>query len=409
MSKKVLFLAPSFPAEMSYFTEGLAEVGARVVGVGEHPKEALPDRCKRALSAYIRVPALMDEESTFREVMREVRASGVQFDRVETLWEPLVILAARLREALGAQGLTVEQALPFRDKELMKRKLDAAGVRTPRHFRASDEKGVREAAERLGFPLIIKPIAGAGSADTHRVDDAADLERVLQLTRHVPVVSVEEFIDGREFTFDSICAGGRPLFYNIAWYRPKPLVSRTVQWISPQVVALREPDAPELAGGRELGFRVLKALEFESGFTHMEWFLKDSGEVVFGEIGARVGGARLIDQMNYSNDADLYRGWAEAICHGQLSEPIHRRYNVAIIFKRAQGQGRIQRIEGLGGFLNRFGSTVVTLDLLPVGAHRRDWKQTLISDGYAILRHPDLDTCCQIADRFGVDVQLYAS
>ena len=130
---------------------------------------------------------------------------------------------------------------------------------------------------------------------------------------------------------------------------------------------------------------------------------------MFGEIGARVAGARLIDQMNFSNDADLFRGWAEAICHGKLSEPIQRRHNVAIIFKRAQGEGRIQGITGLSAFLSRYGEHVAALDLLPVGAHRRNWLQTLVSDGYAIVRHPDLASCLTIADRFGTDVQLHAS
>ena len=406
--KAVLFLNPGFPSEMPYFVAGLAELGVKVVGVGDSPKETLPERCRRALSNYVRIPSMFDEESACREIVREVRAAGVTFDRVETLWEPLVMLAARVRHALGVPGLTPEQALPFRDKELMKRKLDAAGIRTPRHFGCANEASVRGAAERLGYPLIVKPIAGAGSADTYRVDDPADLERVIAKTRHVPVVSVEEFIDGREFTFDSICAGGRPLFYNIAWYRPRPLIARTVQWISPQVVALRNPDDPELAAGRAMGLAVLEALEFEAGFTHMEWFLKDDGEVVFGEIGARVAGARLIDQMNYSNDADLYRGWGEAVCFGQLTQPIRRRHNVAVVFKRAHGEGRIQKITGLGSYLARYEQHVACLDLLPVGARRRNWLQTLVSDGYAIIRHPDLDACLTMADRFGTDVQLYA-
>ncbi|MGE0710702.1 MAG: acetyl-CoA carboxylase biotin carboxylase subunit family protein [Planctomycetota bacterium] len=405
---KVLFLAPNFPAEMPYFTYGLAEVGATVVGVGEHPEHALPDRCKKALSNYLRISSLMNEDRAFQEVLAEVKRAGVRFDRVETLWEPLVMLAARLREAMGVPGMRTEQALAFRDKERMKQVLDAAGLRTPRHAKCSDEREVRAAAERIGYPLIVKPIAGAGSADTHRVNGPDELERVLGLVRHVPVVSVEEYIDGREFTFDTICAGHQALYYNIAWYRPRPLVSRTVQWISPQVMVLRHPDQEELAPGRELGLKVLKALDYEAGFTHMEWFLKEDGEVVFGEIGARVGGARLIDQMNFSNDCDLYRGWAEAICHGKLSEPIQRKYNCAIVFKRAQGEGRIRRIQGLERYLARYGPHVVTLELLPVGAHRRDWKQTLISDGYAIIRHPHLDSAIEIADRFGTDVQLYA-
>jgi len=254
----------------------------------------------------------------------------------------------------------------------------------------------------------VKPIAGAGSADTHRVNEPSELPGVIRSVAHVPVVSVEEFIDGREFTFDTICARGRPLFYNISWYRPRPLIQRTVQWISPQTLALRNPDAMEVRGGRDMGFAVLEALEFHSGFTHMEWFLTESGEVVFGEIGARPPGARTVDLMNFSNDCDLFRGWAEAVCYGTLSEPLNRRYNVASIFKRAQGEGRIQKITGLSSYLSRYGQHVAAVELLPVGAHRRNWKQTLLSDGYIIVRHPDLASCCEISDRFGVEVQMYA-
>jgi hypothetical protein len=53
---------------------------------------------------------------------------------------------------------------------------------------------------------------------------------------------------------------------------------------------------------------VLRALEFESGFTHMEWFLAPGGEAVFGEIGARAPGARLVHAMNYTCDADYFAG-----------------------------------------------------------------------------------------------------
>ena len=53
-------------------------------------------------------------------------------------------------------------------------------------FRCVTEAEVRRAAETIGFPVIIKPIAGAGSADTYRVDDQATLEKVLIAVRHVP-------------------------------------------------------------------------------------------------------------------------------------------------------------------------------------------------------------------------------
>jgi hypothetical protein len=404
----VLFLSPAFPTEMTFFAEGLADVGATVFGVGEQPLHSLPVRCQRALTAWFQVRSLFDEDRVIEDVVTEAKTHRLHFDRVETLWEPLVVLAARLRERLGAPGMTEGTAAAFRDKELMKQRLDAVGVRTPRHRRAKTAHEVREAAEQIGFPIIVKPVAGAGSADTHRVDDAKQLEFALKHSAHVREFSVEEFIEGDEYTFDTICANGRPLYFNHSWYRPRPLLQRTVEWISPQTIALRDVDAPHLVKGREMGLEVLAALGFESGFTHMEWFLTPRGEVVFGEIGARAPGARSVDIMNFACDADFFRGYADAVCHGRMRERYERRYNAAIVFKRAFGRGTITRVEGLDTYLARFGPHVAAIDLLPVGAHRRDWRQTLLSDGYLIVRHPDLGACLELADRVGTDIALYA-
>jgi hypothetical protein len=329
-------------------------------------------------------------------------------DRIECLWEIGMLLAAEIRQALGVPGMTVDQTVPFRDKEAMKQVLDAAGIRTPRHAAARTEAEVRAAAQRIGYPLIVKPIAGAGSADTHRVDSEAHLGQILQLVRHVPEVSVEEFIEGEEFTFDTVCARGEILYYNVSWYRPRPLVARTEEWVSPQTVALRDVDAAHLQGGKQMGREVVRALGFQDGFTHMEWFLTPDGEAVFGEIGARPPGARSTDIMNYACDIDVWTTWAEAVTWGRLSTPIRRKYNAAIICKRAQGQGRIQRIEGLEALRRDLGEHLVAVDLLPVGAPRRNWKQTLLSDGWLIVRHPELQRTLQLADAVGERLQIHA-
>jgi hypothetical protein len=223
----------------------------------------------------------------------------------------------------------------------------------------------------------------------------------------VDVVSVEEFVDGEEFTFDTICSDGQVLFYNICWYRPRPLIGKSNEWVSQQTVALRNPDAPHLAAGKQMGLAVLEAMNFKDGFTHMEWYLKPDGEAVFGEIGARPPGGRTVDAMNFASEIDLFRWWAEAIVEGRISQPLDRRYNAATIFKRAIGQGRIARYEGLDRLLAQFGEYVATIELNPIGSPRRNWKQLLIGDGMVVVRHPDLQTCAEIADRFGTDFQIY--
>jgi len=402
----VIFISPGYPTEMPEFVRGLSMVGARVWGVGDQTAGALPLLARRHLSGYLQVPNLFDEQDVVQRVRRWVGRRRV--DRVEVLGEFWMQLGAKVREALHVPGLSVDETLPFRDKEVMKQRLDAAGIRTPRHTRAKSESDVRAAAERIGFPLIVKPIAGAGSANTHRVADAAALEQVLPQLRGVAEVSVEEFIDGEEFTFDTLTCNGVIRYHNVAWYRPRPLVARTNEWVSPQVVALKNVDQAALAGGVDMGRRVIEALGFRDGFTHMEWYLKADGEVVFGEIGGRPPGARQVDQMNYACDFDSFVEWARIVCWGRFDGRVQRKYNVATVFKRAMGEGRIVRITGAEGLRRAFGPYLVWENLLPVGAMRRNWLQTLVSDGFWVVRHPELAVTLEMADRIGRDLTLFA-
>ena len=402
----VLMLSPGYPTEMQRFTRGLSEVGARVIGLGDQHEQALPEPVRKHLSAHIHVPNLWDEDVVVERVREASR--GFTIHKVACLWEPGMVVAARVREALQIPGMGVEQSIAFRDKEIMKQVLDRAGIRTPRHTRVRTRSEGWAAAEAIGYPLIVKPISGAGATDTYRVDGPDELRRVLEQVRWLPEVSVEEFVDGEEFTFDTISAAGRVLYHNMLWYRPRPLDGKLHEWISPQAIALRDPGQDYLSEGFRMGLEVLDALGFQTGFSHMEWYRKADGEVVFGEIGARPPGARAVDLMNFASDIDLYRGWAEAFCHGRFSQPVERRYNAAIIFKRAMGEGRIQRIEGLESLKQRFGPSIASIDLLEIGQLRRDWKQVQVSDGFLIVRHPDLGTTVEIADRVATDLRLYA-
>lgn len=403
----VLLISPGYPADMPQFTRGLAEVGARVFGIGDTPESMLPRLVKRSLTGYLQVPSLWDDDAVARQVATWKGMARIH--RVECLWEPGMVLAARLREALGVPGLNVAETLPFRDKELMKQALDRAGVRTPRHYKADSVAACWDAVNELGFPVILKPISGAGSADTYRVNDIEELRAVLPRLHHVPEVSVEEFIDGEEFTFDTITIEGDIVFQNVAWYRPRPLIARSNEWISPQVIALRNLDVPHLAEGIAMGRKVIEVLGFKTGFTHMEWYRKADGEVVFGEIAARPPGAHQVDQMKYVCDFDVFREWGRAVCWHAFEADLSYKHNVATVYKRARGQGVIREMEGWQAIQQDFGEHIVWDNLLPIGATRRNWRHTLVSDGFLMMRHPDLQQTMAMADRVGNSLHLYAS
>ena len=95
--------------------------------------------------------------------------------------------------------------------------------------------------------------------------------------RGVGEASCEEYIEGEEFTFDTVCIDGKPAYENVAQYLPKPIEMRSLEWVSPVIITVRDMKQPKIQGGIALGRKVLSALGMGDGFTHMEWFLTPEG------------------------------------------------------------------------------------------------------------------------------------
>ena len=90
----IVMLSPGYPAEMAYFTRALAGAGARVIGVGDQPPDALPEAARSSLAHYEHVD--LADEAAVLGALRGL-AQHVSIDQVECLWEPYMLLAARIR------------------------------------------------------------------------------------------------------------------------------------------------------------------------------------------------------------------------------------------------------------------------------------------------------------------------
>ena len=402
----VLFLSPGYPPEMQQFTRGLAEVGATVLGVGDTPARQLPPGVRAALDDYLQVRSSLDEEDVTRRLEEWLRGRTV--DRVETNWEPMMLLAADLRARWGLPGMRRDAVIGFRDKVSMRERVAAAGIRVPRSARVRSAREAAAAAERIGFPLIFKPVAGAGSADTWPATSKAELEDVLARTAHVAEASLEELIEGDEYTYETICVDGAPVYEGCTRYYPNVLEARKKEWISPIILTLRDRRSPTVADAVDMGRKALAALGMTTGFTHMEWFRSRSGEAVFGEVACRAPGASMVDLMNYAGDVDLFVEWARAVAEGRVTAPPEQKYHAAIVFKRAKGRGRIVAHEGLAEFVAKHRAQIARVDLLPIGAPRRDWTQTFLSDGNIVVRHPDHDEALALAQEAAATIHLHA-
>ncbi len=399
----VLVLSPQYPMWSQRLTRALVAAGARVWGVGDVPASALPAPLQQHLSGWLHVPRILDEH----DVRVRVRAwlGGRRPDRIEGSWEPVAMLAARLREDLGVHGMLPDVVAGFRDKPLMRARVRAAGVPAPGGVRVRTVGELERAARQAGFPLIVKPPDGAGSANTWRARDWDDLRALLPALRPLPEVTVEPWVEGPEHTVEALHLGGEPVWASVCQYLPNTLVARKEAWISPAIVCRADLDAPHLQAGIQLAHAATRALGMGSGVTHLEWFHTERGPV-FGEVACRMPGANMLELTEAAWQIDLAAAWAATVLDRRPALPERPRRHAAIVFKRAQGPGPIRAHIGLEAFVRAHREAIVSLDLLPVGAARRDWTQTFLSDGWVILADPDLDRLLERVSAFQRDVTV---
>ena len=235
-------------------------------------------------------------------------------DRLEATIEAHTLTAAQVRENCTIPGTSVRTAWLCRDKPSMKEALRAAGIPTAASRAAHNAAEVYEFANTVGFPLILKPRTGA-KFDTTRVDSKADPDAALGRFggQGVDSIAVEEFVEGHEGFYDTICVNGNVALDFVSHYFPNVLEAMRARWISPQFIATNRVDSVADYGElRELGARVNEALGIGTSATHMEWFFGPKG-LRFSEIGRRPPGVGAWDLYSVGNDMDLPREWANGI------------------------------------------------------------------------------------------------
>ena len=382
----VVFAAPYFIETTLRFIAAVAHLpGVRMGLVSHEPEEKLAPNLRQRLAGHWRVDDALDPRQLEGAVRGLAQRIGPPARLIATL-EELQVPLAEVRERLGVPGLSVEAAHNFRDKSRMKDVLAAAGVPCARHQLCGDADACRAFAARLGFPLVVKPPAGAGARNTFRVEHAGQLEEWLATSPPRPqqAALLEEFVTGQEHSFDSITLNGRTVWSSISRYQPTPLEVLRNPWIQWCVVLPRDVSGPEYAAIREQGPRALSALGMGTGISHLEWFRRPGGDIAISEVAARPPGAQFTTLISYAHDLDLYQAWARMAVHDSFEAP-ERRYAVGAAYLRGQGNGRVRAVHGLEEARDVAPLVVEARFPKPGEPHRGGYE----GDGYVIVRHHD--------------------
>lgn len=404
----VILIEPSFPPNQREFARALHDVGVSVTGIGERPKDSLDDDLKRWLTHYEQVGSVVDEDAVAEKV--SWLSSKLPVDRLEATVEAHILPAAHVREALSIPGTSTKTAFLCRDKPAMKEVLRAGGIPCAASLGSSLRQEIREFAEGVGYPLILKPPAGAGAAGTVRVDDGDELEAALDDlgVDAGATIAVEEFIEGHEGFYDTITIDGEIAHDFISHYYPNVLEAMRERWISPQFIATNRVDtAEDYEEVKEMGKKVISLLGIETSATHMEWFFGPKG-LKFSEIGCRPPGVRAWDLYGVGNDMDLYREWAVAIVRGTTSQQASRAYSAGIVTLRPERDGRILGYEGVSALEDELGQWIIDYHLPRAGEPTQPVSAGYMANAWIRMRHPDYDRLRHMLDRAGETVKVRA-
>ncbi|MFL5260860.1 MAG: acetyl-CoA carboxylase biotin carboxylase subunit family protein [Anaeromyxobacteraceae bacterium] len=387
MPRNVIFVAP-FPSDvtMRFVRAASRHPDVRLLGIVHTPPSGADENVYQDL---VRVTDPLSAKDIL-DATAVLKARHGQPDRIIGILEALMVQLAEARAAFGVPGTPPKVADLFRDKARMKAALARAGLPVARSRLLRNQAEARAFADLVGFPIVVKPPAGMGAKSTWRVESVPELLRAVQgMAAGVgqPVLA-EEFLRGREFSFETITVGGEPRVESVSHYLPTCLEVLENPWIQWTCLLPRDISGPEYEPPRRMARGAIAALGLEDGMTHMEWFQRPDGTTVIGEIAQRPPGANITLMTGLAHDVDPYRAWIRAVVDGAFDGPWERKYAVGCAFLRGMGRGRVAGLSGVHEVHEAIGKLVAEARLPTLGAPKSDGYE---GDGYVVVKDPSTD------------------
>lgn len=384
----VVYVCPFFSENTKDFIDALRRLPEIDLGIiSQEPPEYLDEHLRRGIKGFYRVNDCLNAAELTHAASELSRAFG-PIHRLLGPSEHIQVQLAQTRESLGIEGMDSETARNFRDKDRMKALWRKAGVPCARSRAVTRPEEAWELVRQVGYPVCVKPLDGAATQSTYRVEDDATLTEVLRASgpseRHP--LQVEEWVTGTEHSFETVTINGRHIWHSLTHYIPGPLDAMQNPWIQYQVLLPREIDDPQFDDIRAAGRGALDALGVKTGLTHMEWFRKADNTIAISEVAGRPPGVSIMPLINRAHDIDFFTAWCRLMIHGEFDPPKERKYAAGCAFLRGLGAGRVVAVHGLEEVLYNLGDLATDLRAPRVGQPKG---LSYEGEGWLIVRHPE--------------------
>ena len=405
----VIFIAPHFPSNQRNFVRALKEIGCYVTGIIDSSIQYVDSEVKSYLDAYEEVPSVTSLEAVTQAVQR-IQKRGPWVHYLEAAIEAHVLVAAQVRERCGIPGLPYKVTELCRDKLLMKDYMRSHGFPVARDAGVDNAEQARKASKEIGYPLILKPRAGAGASATYKITNDQELERAIKeehLEKGNRYCTMEQFLTGHEGFYDTITVQGNVIFESISHYYPNVLTAMRTREISPQIAVTNRVNWDSYGELRNFGRAAIKALGITTSATHMEWFFGNEG-LKFSEIACRAPGVGVWDLFCAINEFDIYKMWAQGVTTGTTNIQPSRRFAGGMISFRPNRDGTIVGYSGIEDMQAKYGPCIVKSYFPPVGKKTQPIEAGYKANGWMFVRHPDFDQVRRIMDDIGTSIKTWA-
>ena len=383
----VAYITPNFTANAVRFIEALTSLyNIRLVVISQESTMLLPPWQQSRIALSREVPDIFDSAALIR-VLRDVQKQIGPYHRLLGATEQLQVPLAEARQVLGVDGMDIETAHNFRDKSRMKLLFEKAGIPCARHALVTKYVDALAFIKKCPYPLVVKPVAGAGSQTTFRVNSDTEMQSAFQIlgAKAEEGVVVEEFIVGEEFSLDTFSLNGKVLGQTINHYIPTPLEVMSNPWIQWRVILRKETIGHSFDDIRAAGQRALDTLGMKTGLSHMEWFRRKDGSIAISEVAARPPGAQFTTLISRACDMDVVGTWVRLMIFDEVTIP-KIQYSSGAAYLRGQGHGRVTGIEGLEPIKSKYNDIITDIRIPKPGQEK---SQIYEGEGFIILRHPD--------------------
>ncbi|MBE5800720.1 MAG: ATP-grasp domain-containing protein [Clostridiales bacterium] len=230
-------------------------------------------------------PVSIVEKEQILECCRQIKP-----DAVATIASDLAAVTVNyLANALGLPSNPPETAFIASNKFAMRGAFREAGIPTPAFVKVApgDDLSLIRAMQ---LPIIVKPTDRSGSRGIRKLTSFDGLEEAIAESVQASFEKkaiVEEYIEGEEYSFESISQNGVHHYLNIT----KKFTTGTPHFIETGHLEPSDLDEETIEAAKAHIFRALDALHITTGAGHAEFkVLPGTKEIRLIEIGARMGG-----------------------------------------------------------------------------------------------------------------------